>query len=243
MRRLWPQLPRRTPRGDAVNVTQGRAGHIRGRRRRPRPLDSRNGRGSEPTGRFQKGCPVTLLRRKASPREEAGKGKGLQGPSLGGVPAEDPDLELFQGGVTRVSAPGPGPAEERSSMKRPPGGPNCRDNEATGIEPGCSAVLGWGLPRDGVRAGQEEAPCLEGRRRASRPLSHKGLLQTARSAPGRQTCPRRALNTQEACSPPHLAEPREGFLGAKPSNRALRASDPRGPDAADLSAILGGQDG
>lgn len=79
-------------------MTQGRAGHIRGRRRRPRPLDSRNGRGSEPTGRFQKGCPVTLLRRKASPREEAGKGKGLQGPSLGGGPCRGPGSGTFSRG-------------------------------------------------------------------------------------------------------------------------------------------------
>ena len=62
---------------------------------------------------------------------------------------------------------------------------------------------------------------------------------------------RQALNTQEACSraitrlcsPPHLAEPREDFLGSKPSNRTLHSSDPWGPNAADLSAVLGGQDG
>lgn len=246
MRRLWPQLPRRTPR---ASWRRGQCDPGQSRAHQREEAEASASRLQEwprlrAHGEVPERVPCHPPSEEGQPPRGGRKGEGASGSQpRGGVPAEDPDLELFQGGVTRVSAPGPGPAEERSSMKRPPGGPNCRDNEATGIEPGCSAVLGWGLPRDGVRAGQEEAPCLEGRRRASRPLSHKGLLQTARSAPGRQTCPRRALNTQEACSPPHLAEPREGFLGAKPSNRALRASDPRGPDAADLSAILGGQDG
>ena len=50
-------------------------------------MDSRptnRGQGSEPTGRFQKGCHVTLLQRKASPREEAGKEVGLRVPAWGG---------------------------------------------------------------------------------------------------------------------------------------------------------------
>ena len=71
---------------------------------------------------------------------------GLRVPGWG-VPGGDPDLELFQGRVTQVSTPGPRPAEERHSLKRPPGDTSCRENESTGREPAQLRGVGVGAPQ------------------------------------------------------------------------------------------------
>lgn len=115
-----------------------------------------------------------------------------------------------------------------------------------------STCWGWGLPRDGAQAGHDEAP-------ARREDTGDPSLYPTRVCfrlPGQAQadgCDASTLGPEhpEVCShvitrpysPPQLAEPREDFLGAKPSNQALQSSDRWGPDAADLSAILGGQDG
>lgn len=181
------------------------------------------------------------------------KGGGPQGPGLGGVPAGDPDLELFQGRVTQVSAPGPRPAEERHSLKRPPGDTSCRENESTGREPAQLRGVGVGAPQRRSAGWAQGSPLLGGETQGTQAFIPQGSASDCPVSPRQTgvTRPRQALNTQEACSraitrlcsPPHLAEPREDFLGSKPSNRTLHSSDPWGPNAADLSAVLGGQDG
>lgn len=97
---------------------------------------------------------------------------GLRVPGCG-VPAGDPDLELFQGGVTRVSAPGPRPAEERRSLKRPPGDPSYRDNEPTGREPArlCGGGVG-GSPETERGLGTRKPPARRG------DAGHPGLYPT-----------------------------------------------------------------
>ena len=177
---------------------------------------------------------------------------GLRVPGCG-VPAGDPALELFQGGVTRVSAPGPRPAEERRSLKRPPRDPSYRDNEPTGREPAQLRGGGVGGSPETERGLGTRKPLLGGETQGTQAFIPQGSASDCPVSPRQTgvTRPCQALNTQEACSrviirlcsPPHLAEPREDFLGAKPSNRTLHSSDPWGPDAADLSAILGAQDG
>lgn len=86
---------------------------------------------------------------------------GLRVPGWG-VPAGDPDLELFQGRVTQVSTPGPRPAEERHSLKRPPGDTSCRENESTGREPAQLRGVGVGAPQRQSAGWAQGSPLLGG---------------------------------------------------------------------------------
>lgn len=184
MRRLWPQLPRRTPRA-SWRLGQRDPGQSRAHQREEAEA-SASRRQEWPRlrahGEVPERMPCHPPSEEGQPPRGGRKGEGASGSRPGGrtriwnfVKGESPGV------CTRP------PASRGTELyETAPWGPHCRDNEATGREPGRSAVLGWGLPSDGAWAGQEEAPCLEGRRRASRPLSHKGLLQAAQSAPGRQ---------------------------------------------------------